>query len=393
MTIPPFSRWLAAAFCLLLVSGCSTYRDLRPGRTDVSAGVTTIPAQVIGSHFLIETKWDKHGPWRFLVDTGSTVTLVTREFAQRYGTDSTPGEAPPLRVKSADGDAALLPGTTIKRISLGSARFENVQALVTKLDDLSAHLGVKIDGVLGFPLFRNTVFTLDYPQSRLQIYSRFDAPRPVGSTIKFNNAQRIPLIPVRIGETTLIALIDSGSDGPLLLNPFGLKLKYATEPRAGSAVGTLTGNRTQQIGRLSETVSIGSYQLPRPIVDLTDQLSSIGGEILRNFAVTFDQAHNQVTFSRPSAGPIESPPRRSTGLAFSKGPTYWRVVNVVPGSPADELDIQPGDLVTRVNGESIANWPLQRFEPLSRRATEIVFTFLDGSKEKPVVVPTFELVP
>jgi len=378
---------------LLFSSGCVSIHDLRPGRTEVSAHLISVPAQIIGNHFLVEAKWDKRGPWLFLVDTGSSVTLVSQEFARRYASDKAALGAPPVRVTSANGDSTLLPAVTIRRIDLGEARFENVQALVRDFGDLSSHLGVKIDGVLAFPLFRNAIFTLDYPESKLLISPVGEPQYFPGSTIKFNNVQRTPLIPIKVGDTTLIALIDSGSDGPLLLNPAGLNLRYAVPPRPGTVVGTLTGNRSQEIGRLGMPLVVGGYQLLEPIVDLTDQLSALGGEVLRHFSVTFDQTHNQVTFHRADYGPIVIPPRRSSGLAFSKGPTYWRVVGVVPGSPADEAGIKDGDLVTRINGESVGRWPLARFEPFVKRNSEIVFTFLDGAKEKPVVIPTFDLVP
>jgi hypothetical protein len=392
MTPLPIMRWVFL-LGLSLLCGCSSYRILGPGKTELGSGRIAVPAQIIGSHFVVETKWDKHGPWRFLVDTGSSVTIVSTDFANRYRTKDQPVALSSVRVRSADGSVAVLPALTVRRIGLNEAAFENVEVLVKDLADVSAHLGVRIDGILGFPLFRNTVFSLDYPRSQLVLLPPNEAQNLPGSTIKFNNSRRTPLIPVQIGSTTLVALIDSGSDGPLLLNPFGLNLTYATTPRPGGTIGTLVGNRTQEIGRLADALTIGSHVIEQPIVDLTDQLSSLGAEVLRNFTVTFDQSRNQVTFHRDDVSPIRMPPRRSTGLAFSKGPTYWRVVSVVPGSPADQAGVQPGDLVTRVNGESIANWPLARFEPFVRRNAEIVFTFLDGAREKPVVIPTFELVP
>lgn len=387
--------WVAGlVFSGLLFSfGCTSRSDLRPGYTRLSSHLISVPAQIIGNHFIVEAKWDKRGPWRFLVDTGSSVTLVSPEFARRYANGKAALNTPPVRVISADGNSTLLPAVTLRRIELGGARFENVQALVRDFSDISAHLGLQIDGVLAFPLFRNTVFTLDYPESKLLIAPSSEPQYLPGATIKFNNVQRTPLIPIKVGDTTLIALIDSGSDGPLMLNPLGLDLRYSVPPRPGTVVGTLTGNRSQEIGRLALPLTLGTYQVREPIVDLTDQLSALGGEVLRHFSVTFDQAHNQVTFHRPSSAPIAVPPRRSCGLAFSRGPTYWRVVGVAPGCPADEAGVREGDLVTRINGESISHWPLSRFEPFVRRNAEIVFTFLDGAKEQPMVIPTFDLVP
>ena len=84
-------------------------------------------------------------------------------------------------------------------------------------------------------------------------------------------------------------------------------------------------------GRLGETLTIGAYAVEDPIVDVTDELSSVGGGLLRNFAVTFDQRRNQATFFRPSYDPITVAPQRSTGLSFTKTPAYWRVAAVVAG--------------------------------------------------------------
>jgi hypothetical protein len=390
-----FNKLIALALALVLV-GCLSSRDLKPGRTKIGSKQVVVPAQIVGNQFVVETKWDKHGPWHFLVDTGSSVTLVSEEIARRYATGKAALGTPSVHVKSSDGKATLLPSVTLGYIELDDARFENVQALVFDFAEISAHLGIRIDGVLGFPLFQETVFTLDYPQSRLVLSKTSpmrDMTTPRGTTVKFTNSQRTPFIPVRLGPENFIALIDSGNDGPLLLNLIGLHPRFSFGPRPGVTVGTLTGNRTQEIGRLEQPLDIGPYRFEKPIVDLTDQISAIGGEILRNFAVTFDQSRNQVTFYRDSAVPIPAQTRRAAGLSFSKMPTYWRVAAVIPDSPADAAGVQTGDLVIRINGESVADWNLTRYESVIRRATEITFTFLNGPKETPMVIPTFDLVP
>jgi hypothetical protein len=384
----------------VLLGGCATNlsrfykREARPGRTKLTARLVHVPARLVGNHFIVEARWNKHGPWRFLVDTGSSVTLVSPEFSRRYATAQAPSNTPTVRVRSADGKSTVLPSVTVRQIQLGEdAHFYDVPVLVYDFAELSAHLGMKIDGVIGFSLFRDVVFALDYPQSRLVITTAGEKPLLPGTTIPFNNQQRTPLIPIKLGEESFIALIDSGSDGPLLLNPVGLHPHFKTGPRAGGTVGTLTGNRTQQIGRLDQPLELGSYALAEPVVDLTDQLSAIGGEILRHFCVTFDPPRNQVTFHRDSTAPIPPEPRRISGLSFSKTPAYWRVVSVVPGSPAHAAGIRAGHLVTRIEGEPVSAWALPRYEAHVRRASTITFTFLDGAQEFAHVVPIFELVP
>lgn len=386
---------LLCAFALL-AGGCSTlHRESpRPGRTTVDTPLVVVPAATVGNYLIVETKWDKHGPYHFLIDTGSSTTLVTPELAARYPAKNQPPESTPkVRVRSANGGSVLLAPVTLRRLDLGGARFEDVRALIHDCRELSDHLGIKLDGVLGFPLFRETVLTLDYPRSRLLLTPRTPEPLRPGVTIEFNNERKTPLIPLKLGDQNITALIDSGSDAPLSLNLSGLATDFATLPRPGVAVGTLTGDHLQHIGRWRQPLVLGDYTINQPIVDVTDGLTAIGAEILKYFTVTFDQEHNQVTFYREARGPIELPPRRSSGLSFSKTPAYWRVVSVVPDSPANDAGVQGGDLVTRINDEPVTQWNFLRFEALVASAKDIRFTFLNGAQESTLTIPVFVLMP
>ena len=389
-------RWLIAASAGALLAGCFTFQrePPRPGRTTLDSPPVILSALTVSNYLVVEAKWDRHGPYHFLIDTGASVTLVSPELAARYGTTNPfPPDTPLVRVKSAGGDTALLAPTMLRRLQLDGARFEDVQVLIYDCAPLSAHLGMKIDGILGFPLFRETLLTLDYPHSQVMLQPRSAAPGVRGSTIAFNNDRKTPIIPVRLGDQTFAALIDSGSDAALSLNPVGLQPVFAVPPRPGATVGTLTGDRTQRVGRLAATLTIGDFALVRPVADLTDELASLGGGILKNFTVIFDQEHNQVTFQRDPPTTIPPEPRRSAGLSFTKSPAYWKVASVVSGSPAAAAGVQPGDLVTRLNGEPVARWDIRRYELLVATATSIEFTFLNGTQEVPQRLNMFDLVP
>ena len=172
---------LAACAVLLTLGACTSLDSLsapfrrtppRPGRTTLGSKLVLVPTKAIGNYLVVEAKWDRSGPYRFLIDTGSSVTLVTPAFAKRYASkEAPPSDAPRVRVLSADGQATELPPTTLRQLSLGDARFDDVFALIYDCTALSAHLGVKIDGILGFPLFRETLLTLDYPRARVLLQS------------------------------------------------------------------------------------------------------------------------------------------------------------------------------------------------------------------------------
>ena len=389
-----------AALAASLLAGCTSlpspfHRTApQPGHTTLATPLVVLPAQTLDNYLIVETRWERSGPYHFLVDTGSSVTLVSPALAKKFASSNAPRpDMPHVPVTSAEGQIAELPATTLRRLELGDARFDEVPVLVYDCAPLSAHLGVKIDGVLGFPLFRETLLTLDYPRSRVLLQPANTTALVPGTAVPLDDTNKTPLIHLRLGDRTFIALLDSGSDSPLSLNPVGLNPRFANGPRAGATVGTLTGDRPQQVGRLADTLGLGDFTLPRPIVDLTDELSSIGGEILKNFTVTLDQQHDRAIFHRDSHEPIVSPSHRSAGVSFTKTPAYWRVAGVVPGSPAETAGVQTGDLVTRINGEPLAKWDLIRYEQLIATADTIAFTFLNGATESEKKIGVFELVP
>ncbi len=214
-------RTLVSAFILplsaFLLSGCLGLHQEppQPGSTDDLGGrEIVLPAKILDNTLIVEAKWDRSGPYHFLIDTGSSVTLVTQELADRYGARDVPlPDTPQVQVLSSDGQTTVLPAVVLRRIELGRARFKNVPALVYDCLPLAGQLCVKIDGVLGFPLFRAIQLTLDYPHGRVLLRpSESDAPPPEGSTLSFNNASKTPLVSLRIGDRAFIALVDSGSD-------------------------------------------------------------------------------------------------------------------------------------------------------------------------------------
>ncbi|MBL9188923.1 MAG: aspartyl protease family protein [Opitutaceae bacterium] len=382
---------------LVWLAGCSVMpqrRPSEPGRTTLASPLVILPAQLIGNYLLLEVKWDRHGPYRFLIDTGSSVTLVTPALAQRYpGREPFSPAATRVRVTGADGGVKELPRASLRRIDLGEARFDDVEVLVYDCAPLSAHLGVRIDGVLGFPLFRETVLTLDYPGARVILQAAADRPLLPGSAVAFDDSRKTPVVPVKIGDRTVVALIDSGSDAVFSLNPLGMEPRFASGPAEGGTIGTLGGERRRRVGRLADSLAIGEHVFREPVVDLTDELSAVGGGMLRHFAVSFDQKRDRVIFFRDDRAPIRPLGVRSAGVSFTKTPAYWRVSGVVPRSPAEVAGVQTGDLVTRINGEPVAQWELRRYDQLVATAQGIVLTFLNGTAETEKRVSVFDLVP
>ena len=392
----PLLFLLLVLTCALPVAEAAWFRrePPRPGKTTIGKQPVVLPAQLVNNYLIVTVKWDKRGPYNFLIDTGASTCLVSPTLAERYGQPPPPLERNNVTVQSADGDTTVLRSTILKRLQLGNARFDEVGALIYDCTPISVHLGLRIDGILGFPLFRETLLTLDYPHAQVIISPRDSATalRP-GCALTFNNDRQIPLVPLRLGAKTFYALIDSGSDAAMNLNPRGLDLEYATEPRPGTIITTLTGDRRQMVGRLAQTVKLGDYSLIRPIIDVTDEFPSLGGGTLRHFSITFDQESHRVTFHRESPTPLIFPSKRTAGMSFTKVGAYWRVVGITPDSPAATAGVEVGDLVTRINDEPVESWGVQRYDQLIAQADQVAFSFLLGRREYQLKFPVMPLVP
>jgi hypothetical protein len=391
-------RLLIASLALagLISPGCLSARRTapKPGLTEVGSKPVTLPGHLIRNVLVVEDKWDKAGPYHFIVDTGSSVTLVSPELAERYGDPHTqPEDEPMVKVLSSEGKRRLLRPVTLERLQLGSAKFLWVPALVYDCSDLSAQFGVRIDGVLGFPLFRNAVLTLDYPNECIVLRSKIPEDGIPGETILFDNADKTPTIPVSLGDKAFAVLIDSGSSSVFSINPAGLAPRYKYGPVAGPTVSTLGGDSAPRVGRLADVLRISSFDVPQPIADETQELSSLGGGILSRFTVTFDQRHNEAFFQRDVAEPLVVPALRTTGLSFTKTQAYWKVVGVIPGSPAAAAAVADGDLVSRINGEPVSSWDPERYDHLLAGTDPVSYTFIDGSRSAVKPIKAVDLVP
>lgn len=392
MRLPGF---LFAANCALLaLSGTAAPNTLRFDRDRLEPGQVALPGRTVSNLLLIEGTVGGAGPYRFLIDTGSSITLVSDHIAETLPGFRIAGSLASVQVVSAAGGSTLLGSTNLPSLELGGSRFTNLRAAIYDFTDFSNHLGFTVDGILGLPIFRDVLLTLDYPRNRVVISPRFPARAVPGIAIPYalENGTR-PIINAALGDTSFNALIDSGSDLPFTLNPTGLNPEFKAGPRTGPVVSTLSGNEPGQIGRLADILTLGTCEIIEPRVMLTDQLSTIGAEILRHFTLTIDQHRGLVILAPASESAVQLPAQRSTGLSFARLPAEWRVLQVLDDAPPATHQIEPDDAIVGINGEPVTRWNLDRFEKQLREADSIEYLLRRGERRFLLTVPIFDLVP
>ncbi len=114
----------------------------------------------------------------------------------------------------ANGKDFELPAITLRSFRLSEAHFDDVPAVVYDFSEFSAHVGLKIDGLIGFPALPRHAAHPRLPgatagnraQPGGSRRRRFKQPRT--SVIPYNRDQATPLVPVQMGNESFFVLLD-----------------------------------------------------------------------------------------------------------------------------------------------------------------------------------------
>jgi len=194
---------------------------------------------------------DGQGPYDFLLDTGSTTSVVDKKLAKKLGLK-------PLQrtvIRTASGTEQV-PIARVHQISVGSKSTETVLVLISKMNGIRK-LDKNIRGILGFNFLSRFRYTLDYEHQRL----RFDDDVVAGARVPFDASSRSVLLTA----DHLRFLLDTGATGVFVFRPEGLDIEV--NARAITRVSTNAGRRISKSGWL-ERLDIGDVSLDRVPVTL-----------------------------------------------------------------------------------------------------------------------------
>ena len=140
------------------------------------------------------------GPFSFLLDTGSSHTIVGSELVDRLGLPV----VAQARVVTPAG-VEMGPVVSVERLSIGSASVSGLMPSVISLAELHA-AEPGLDGVLGQDFLKQFDYTIDYRRERLRFTADFDD-------------EHVRLSLVRAGDRSLVQLQADTGDEPVLMVP------------------------------------------------------------------------------------------------------------------------------------------------------------------------------
>jgi hypothetical protein len=243
----------------------------------------------------------------FLLDTGSSLTVVDRAVAGRFKL----AEGPKVQVTGIGGrvDSPLV---KLDSLIVGGRNFGARSAAVIDMSDFNHTIGWPVAGILGLDSLQEFIFTMDLQGGALTFEDRAAFVPPPGAA-----AQRVAIVgnlPAVEGrmESNLPAVlqIDTGSNGSLAVSVRHVEQqtqllagKYNVHGEAygvGGLAGTVTSelrNLTvfgQELHAVAFQVELSNPQTSGPVPRDAPILGRMGNQVLKKFRITFDLPHQRL---------------------------------------------------------------------------------------------------
>ncbi|MGA2537917.1 MAG: aspartyl protease family protein [Terracidiphilus sp.] len=225
------------------------------------------------------------GPYRFIIDTGTGADAFV-----------TPELADVLQLPSA-GDAVVsdpsgqgghrVPIVLVDSIQLAGVEFRAVKAV---RHAVTGEAG-SCQGMLGFPLFRDYLLTLDFPNRLVLLTHGAVTPDGGETVLPFRMPEGVPITQVRVNGESVEAQLDSGGGGLTLPEALAAHQKWEVAPIAFANGHTLATRFEIKAAKLATDVTVGKYTFTRPVVEIHPAFPRVnfGSPPMQSFAITFDQ--------------------------------------------------------------------------------------------------------
>lgn len=267
-----------------------------PASIAVPPGGVTIPMQDFGGRPVVELKINEKGPYRFILDTGASTTVVSEELSRELSL------TPPAGVHVASVGGGPAPAiVAIHDLHIGDAKLEGMIAAVMPLGGLLKGEDAP-RGILSAASFPGYLLTFDYSGKRILIKKGALESADSKSTFQYTEDQALPIVPVRIAGHDTQVHLDTGSPfGLTLPMKFLTELPLASQPKEAGKLRTHGGEYPVSIARVDGTIELGKYKLDLDEVRFSDArpgpspaVGNIGYDVLRHFVVTLDAKNRRI---------------------------------------------------------------------------------------------------
>lgn len=265
---------------------------------------SSIPVKIIGNLIFIPIVVNDV-PLTFLLDSGVNQTIL---FSLDESQELELNNVEKVQMRGL-GVAVSVDGlrSTQNKVSIGKVA-DNSHEIFIILDseiNFSSHVGIPVNGIIGYELFKNLVVEIDYDKQKLHLFKDISKVRGLAgkqvTKIAISIELHKPYVMANIfrnGNHASKLLVDTGnSDALWIFNSSNIQIPT---PNFDDYLGRgFSGNIYGKRARVQK-FTFADYHFEQPIVAFPDSAStrglkmvdnragSVGGEILKRFKVVFD---------------------------------------------------------------------------------------------------------
>ena len=313
--------------------------------------------------------------------------------------------------------------------------------------NLSSHIGIPVNGIIGYQFFRNNLVEINYQKKRVIVYKDNAKNRTKiekkFSTIPITIEKSKPYLKSTVyqdnRDVPVKLLVDIGNSDAVWLFQDRSKLIKVPEKNFDDFLGRgFSGDVEGKRGRI-EKFQMGDFEFNNPVVAFPDSISirnvtmvpdrmgSVGGEIMRRFTVVFDYREQQLylkknsdyqaPFSYNKSGveiqhnglqwvqetvrmetvPLSIKNNESGGGSITTDFKYkfqlkpiYEIANVRKNSPAAKAGLQKGDIIIMINNNSPYKFSLQEINSLFKSVEDKWIT-IEVERESQILKFRFQL--
>ncbi|KQO33154.1 signal protein PDZ [Flavobacterium sp. Leaf82] len=296
--------------------------------------------------------------------------------------------------------------------------------------NLSSHIGIPVNGIIGYKFFRNNIVEINYQKKRLVVHANNEETRKrlqkkfraIPITIERSKPYIYTTAVVDTTRVEAKLLIDVGNSDAFWIfenNKIKLPKKNFPDFLGKGFSGDIEGHRAK-----IDNFLIDEFNFKKPIVSfpdsssiknvkmVPDRIGSVGGEVLKRFTVVLDYADKMLylkknnKFSEPFSYNKSGITIQHNGLQwvqetvhletvkvvttieetgyndkkdgnfkykFSLKPIY-EIVNIRKNSAAEKCGLQKGDIIVRINNNVPYKYSLQQINALLKSEEDIWIT-------------------
>jgi hypothetical protein len=322
--------------------------------------ITSFPFRMLsGGIIILKAKLSQYpDSLTFIFDTGSggisldSMTAISLRLESILSDKTIRGIAGIRQVKFAYNQKLHLPGLTVDSLNFH----------INDYDVLTSAYGEKIDGIIGYSFINRYILKIDYDSSKIHVYTKGTIKYPRGGFLLRPILTSLPVVTAELRDDRDVFTrfyFDTGAGMCLLLsNDFASDSAFTRPKRkwfTTQAEG-LGGKAPMKQGVIKQ-VKIGPYKfrnVPTYIFDDQYNVTSypylgglIGNDLLRRFNIILNYEKRDIHLI-PNSHFKELFDYSYTGIGMYVIDGEIRIVDVMPGSPAEQAGLKPEDVIMAV---------------------------------------------